>query len=78
MYVCLCKAVTDHQIHDAVAEGCDTMRGLQRELGVASCCGKCAPCAREVLNDALREQQFKQSLPAQPQLYVVNGAGTAA
>lgn len=63
MYVCLCKAVTDHQIRAAVEEGCDSMRGLQRELGVASCCGKCAPCAREVLTDAIREQRFSTGVP---------------
>lgn len=56
MYVCLCKAVTDRQIQDAVAEGCSSMRDLQTTLGVAACCGKCAPCAKEVLTDALHEQ----------------------
>ena len=79
MYICLCKAVTDRQIHAAVSEGCDSMRSLQRELGVASCCGKCAPSAREVLDDALREQRFNPRATAgQPQLYVVNSAGSAA
>lgn len=77
MYVCLCKGVTDHQIHDAVAQGCDSMRGLQRELGVASCCGKCAPCAREVLNDAVREQQYSAA-PAVGRYFPTQQAPSAA
>ncbi len=76
MYVCLCKAVTDHQIHEAVAQGCNTMRSLQRELGVASTCGKCAPCARDVMNDALREQCFGN--PASVGRYMPVQAPTAA
>ena len=56
MYVCLCNAVTDRHIREAVAEGCGSMRDLQTTLGVAACCGKCAPCAREVLTDALHDQ----------------------
>lgn len=56
MYVCLCQQVTDHDIRDAVAnEGACCMRDLQRCLGVASSCGCCAPCAREVLMAALQE-----------------------
>lgn len=57
MYVCLCNQVTDRDIRDAVAnEGACCMRDLQRRLGVASSCGCCAPCAREVLMNALRER----------------------
>lgn len=57
MYVCLCNQVTDHDIRDAVVnEGARSMRDLQRRLGVASTCGCCAPCAREVLMTALQER----------------------
>ncbi|WP_374356023.1 bacterioferritin-associated ferredoxin [Chitinimonas sp.] len=49
MYVCICNAVTDKQIRRAVHNGCDSMRELRMELGVASCCGKCAPDARSLL-----------------------------
>lgn len=54
MYVCLCNAVTDRHIREAVADGCGSMRDLQTTLGVAARCGKCAPCAREVLSDAMQ------------------------
>lgn len=55
MYVCVCRAVTDGQIREAVQEGCCSMRELRNELGVATQCGRCATTARDVLNDALQE-----------------------
>jgi len=52
MYVCICKGVTDRDIQDAASRGARTVKDLRRELGVASDCGKCASCAREVLREA--------------------------
>lgn len=77
MYVCLCKAVTDRQIRAAAEGGCNSMRDLQRELGVASCCGKCAPSAREILHDAIREQHFASPVP-QPVRYQPASTSNAA
>ncbi|HUH38653.1 MAG TPA: bacterioferritin-associated ferredoxin [Spongiibacteraceae bacterium] len=53
MYICLCKGITDHQIHSAVAAGTTSFRELRRELDIASQCGKCGSLAREVFNEAL-------------------------
>lgn len=53
MYVCLCQGVTDRQIRGAADDGARNVRDLRRQLGVASGCGKCAPCARAVLNEHL-------------------------
>lgn len=56
MYVCICKAVTDTMIQDAVREqGCCSMRELRDCLGVAGQCGRCAPDARQVLDATLQE-----------------------
>jgi bacterioferritin-associated ferredoxin len=52
MYVCVCKAVTERQIHEAAAAGASRLRDLHRELGVASDCGRCASCARDCLREA--------------------------
>jgi len=52
MYVCICKSVTDRDIREAALRGACTLKDLRRELGVASDCGKCASCAREVLCEA--------------------------
>ena len=64
MYVCLCNAVTDTQIHELVRrEGVTTMRELRQHLGVATQCGKCARCARDVLREAVSEADGARSCP---------------
>ena len=55
MYVCICNSVTDGQIKQAVEEGASSMRDLRKSLKVATCCGRCATCARQVLNEARAE-----------------------
>lgn len=57
MYVCLCKGVTDGQIREAMYEGTTTVRGLCRQLGCATQCGKCKHQVREVRSEVLVELQ---------------------
>lgn len=52
MYVCVCQAVTDHQIREAAQGGARTLKDLRRDLGVTRDCGRCASCARECLAKA--------------------------
>lgn len=52
MYVCVCAAVTERQIHQAVREGASTLKDLRRDLGVTAECGRCAGCARQCLREA--------------------------
>lgn len=49
MYVCICRGVTERHIHSAIERGVRSMRELRAEFGVASCCGKCGPHARQLL-----------------------------
>lgn len=49
MYVCICNGVTDKQIIKQAQSGASTLRDLQDSLGVATCCGKCAKLACEIL-----------------------------
>jgi bacterioferritin-associated ferredoxin len=59
MYVCLCNAVTDSQIREAVAQGqCSSMRDLNRELGVSIQCGKCGRDAKNLLRQTLATSQM--------------------
>ncbi|MDR2188673.1 MAG: (2Fe-2S)-binding protein [Azonexus sp.] len=63
MYVCVCQAVTDSQIREAMCEGVCSMRELRQRLGVASECGRCSRCALSIL----RGQQLAISAnPPQP------------
>ncbi len=52
MYVCICNAVTDRDIREAVERGIHSFEGLRRELKVATCCGRCEACARNTLAEA--------------------------
>jgi bacterioferritin-associated ferredoxin len=49
MYVCLCRAVTDSQIKDAIDQGVNSYTALRNKLGVAQQCGKCACEVKEIL-----------------------------
>lgn len=55
MYVCICNKVTDKQIHQAAQNGVCSIDSLCDKLNVASCCGKCRQCAKQVLHEALFE-----------------------
>jgi bacterioferritin-associated ferredoxin len=55
MYVCMCNAVTDREIRNAVALGARTLADLKSTLGVATCCGRCADCAHGIVRDACAE-----------------------
>lgn len=59
MYVCLCRGITDQDIKDAVENGASSYRELREQLDLGTCCGRCAPEARAVLNDALSEVAAK-------------------
>lgn len=52
MIVCLCRRVSDRDIRRAVDEGLRNFDLLQDETGVASACGCCHDCAREVFDAA--------------------------
>ncbi|WP_082362979.1 (2Fe-2S)-binding protein [Chondromyces crocatus] len=43
MYVCLCNAVTDHEIKDAIGGGASTMAEVMRCTKAGTCCGSCQP-----------------------------------
>ena len=55
MIVCLCHRVSDRDIHAAVRAGTTCFEVLQDDLRVASSCGCCRDCAKEVFDDALAQ-----------------------
>ena len=58
MIICVCNNVSDREINQAVAFGAVTMEELQRDLGVANCCGQCHSCAKQVLANALANESI--------------------
>jgi bacterioferritin-associated ferredoxin len=57
MYVCLCHAVTDRQIREAVVHGARTLFDVQCRLPVGGCCGRCMDAAHEVVQEELIRRQ---------------------
>jgi bacterioferritin-associated ferredoxin len=49
MFICICNAISERQVKQAVAEGATTLADLQGQLGVATCCGCCAETASDYL-----------------------------
>jgi bacterioferritin-associated ferredoxin len=62
MYVCVCQAVTERQVREAVKDGVTSMRGLREHLGVAAECGRCARCAHGILKECQGCGQENDSL----------------
>jgi bacterioferritin-associated ferredoxin len=49
MYICVCHAISDRQIREVVDLGAGSLYEVQCHLPIASCCGRCADSAREVI-----------------------------
>ncbi len=64
MYVCVCNAVTERDIAEAVRGGATTLRHLRRDLGVTAECGRCARCAHDCLRTAKVECARPAMAPA--------------
>ena len=56
MYVCICKAITDQDIRQAVASGVEDLASIQTHLGAATNCGACTEHAQEVIDEALAQR----------------------
>ncbi len=50
MIVCLCHRVSDRDIHREVSAGTQCFEVLQDETRIASSCGSCHDCAREIFD----------------------------
>lgn len=72
MYICICNAITDRQIKEAVVNGAATLADLQFELGVATGCGRCAESAMELLPTPLLECTLKATEVSRPQRQAAN------
>jgi bacterioferritin-associated ferredoxin len=56
MYVCICSAVTDREIRNAVDSGATSLADVQSALPVGMCCGRCEDTARSFVDECLRER----------------------
>jgi len=53
MYVCVCNAVTEAEIQQAIADGADTVKDLRERLLVTGSCGSCLPTVQKFLEQSI-------------------------
>ena len=51
MYVCLCNALTDRDLHPHTAAGTSSVSMVYRACGCRPQCGKCVPFVRQMLRE---------------------------
>ncbi|MEP7187033.1 MAG: (2Fe-2S)-binding protein [Rhodanobacter sp.] len=64
MYICLCNAVTDHDIRRQAADGARSFSDLQARTGCSDCCGCCEQDARATFDAALSQMRCRLPLVA--------------
>ena len=62
MYVCLCNAVTDSDIRNAVDDGVRNLKQLRQVTDCGATCGSCNEMALEVLQQAIMIKRQSESL----------------
>ena len=60
MYVCLCNAVRERQIANAVSQGCRSVGEVHRSLGTRPQCGKCTCDIAQMI----RNRNDSEKMPA--------------
>ena len=58
MYVCICKAVTDHEIREAAETGVNNLDDLADSLGAGTGCGCCRETAQQIIDQHQGEPLF--------------------
>lgn len=49
MIVCVCNALKEQQVRDAVRQGARSPSGAYRKFGCQVKCGQCIPFARDII-----------------------------
>ena len=52
MYVCICNAVTEREVKQAINEGARTAGQIRKKLDAARVCGNCDDCLQDHLAEA--------------------------
>lgn len=49
MYICVCYAINERKVHEAVSAGHCDLAGLRAHLGCGRCCGHCTAYLRDMV-----------------------------
>ena len=76
MIVCVCNAVSESEIRACVELGCTDLESVREAVGVASCCGACSECAREIIDrcQAASIEAARKASPVEETITVVKRA----
>ena len=58
MYICLCKAVTDSEIVEAIDQGANQLSHLEEKLRVGTGCGRCRDSAQQLIDERISDTSF--------------------
>ncbi|MBD9361723.1 (2Fe-2S)-binding protein [Methylomonas fluvii] len=58
MYVCVCKAVTDRQVTQAISQGVCNRRQLMQCTGAGGVCGKCTASIKALLDENTQNRKM--------------------
>ncbi|MCE2437417.1 MAG: (2Fe-2S)-binding protein [Pseudomonadales bacterium] len=64
MYVCLCHAVTEAQIVNAVSQGANDLESIADKLGAGTCCGGCHEQTLQIIRQQSRKSSSLHIAPA--------------
>lgn len=51
MYICICRQVTDKEVHQAISDGATTLRELCEMLPLGAQCGRCCASAESIIQE---------------------------
>lgn len=63
MYVCVCNAVNDRRVLEAIRANNRTVRELRTHLGFTSWCGRCSQCMRSLIADHCNNPPSSENEP---------------
>lgn len=62
MYVCICHAVNDRAIRDAVLDGADSLEAVADVTGAGTCCASCHDGIQDVIDLTLNSARCAEAL----------------
>ena len=71
MYVCVCLAVSDKQVREAIEGGCHTRHAVTRSCGAGGDCGACHGMIENMIEDHLEASECPAAKKLVPETSLV-------
>lgn len=60
MYLCVCNAVTDHMVREAIRGGCASFTEVVSETGLTQGCGQCVAKTQTICDRLFHEIEVEE------------------